>query len=132
MAAFSQLPEAASLAAANKRVSNILAKLPEAPEDKINPALLQLPAEQALAAALNKAKPKVGPAHRRRIPNRPQPACCVAGAGGWFLYRCDGHGRRPGPAQQPPGATAAVTGFVFLGGGYFLFGSEVNTPRLCG
>lgn len=61
VAAFSQLPEAASLAAANKRVSNILAKLPEAPEDKINPALLQLPAEQALAAALNKAQAEVGP-----------------------------------------------------------------------
>lgn len=61
VAAFSQLPEAASLAAANKRVSNILAKLPEAPEDKINPALLQLPAEQALAAALNKAQAEVSP-----------------------------------------------------------------------
>ncbi|MEY4588520.1 MAG: glycyl-tRNA ligase subunit beta [Pseudomonadota bacterium] len=61
VAAFSQLPQAASLAAANKRVSNILAKLPEAPEDKINPALLQLPAEQALAAALNKAQAEVGP-----------------------------------------------------------------------
>ncbi|HEY6527736.1 MAG TPA: glycine--tRNA ligase subunit beta [Cellvibrionaceae bacterium] len=61
VSAFSQLPEAASLAAANKRVSNILAKLPEAPEDKINPSLLQLPAEQALAAALNKAQEEVAP-----------------------------------------------------------------------
>ncbi|HMU66930.1 MAG TPA: glycine--tRNA ligase subunit beta, partial [Cellvibrionaceae bacterium] len=61
VAAFSQLPQAASLASANKRVSNILAKLPEAPADAINPSLLQLPAEQALAAALSQAQADVGP-----------------------------------------------------------------------
>jgi glycyl-tRNA synthetase beta chain len=61
VAAFSQLPQAASLASANKRVSNILAKLPEAPADAINPSLLQLPAEQALAIALSQAQAEVGP-----------------------------------------------------------------------
>ena len=61
VAAFSQLPQAASLASANKRVSNILAKLPEAPADAINPSLLQLPAEQALATALSQAQAEVGP-----------------------------------------------------------------------
>lgn len=61
VAAFSQLPQAGSLASANKRVSNILAKLPEAPADAINPSLLQLPAEQALATALSQAQAEVGP-----------------------------------------------------------------------
>lgn len=61
VAAFSILPEAASLAAANKRVSNILAKLPEMAGDLVNPQLLQLPAEQALADALTRAKAVVSP-----------------------------------------------------------------------
>src|SRR5690606_30388533 len=48
VAAFYQLPEAEALAAANKRVSNILAKQP-ALDVSVNPALLQEPAEQQLA-----------------------------------------------------------------------------------
>ncbi len=50
--AFAQLPEAPALAAANKRVGNILKKAETAPEAKINPALLQPGEEQALADAL--------------------------------------------------------------------------------
>jgi glycyl-tRNA synthetase beta chain len=50
---FSQQPEAAALAAANKRVSNILEKLDEGHQfGAIDPQLLQLDAEQSLAAAL--------------------------------------------------------------------------------
>lgn len=49
--AFSQLPEAAALAAANKRVSNILDKLESGFEfGEVDTQLLQDPAEQALAA----------------------------------------------------------------------------------
>ena len=50
--AFATLPEAPALAAANKRVGNILKKVEGAFEAKINPALLQAGEEQALADAL--------------------------------------------------------------------------------
>ena len=49
---FAQLPEAPALAAANKRVGNILKKAETAPEATINSALLQPGEEQALADAL--------------------------------------------------------------------------------
>ena len=50
--AFAALPEAAALAAANKRVGNILKKSEAAARPGVNPALLVEPAEQALHAAL--------------------------------------------------------------------------------
>jgi glycyl-tRNA synthetase beta chain len=50
--AFSVLPEAAPLAAANKRVGNILRKSDEVPVTPVDAALLAEPAEQALARAL--------------------------------------------------------------------------------
>jgi glycyl-tRNA synthetase beta chain len=50
--AFAALPEAPALAAANKRVGNILKKAETAPEAKINTALLQSGEEQGLADAL--------------------------------------------------------------------------------
>jgi glycyl-tRNA synthetase beta chain len=49
---FAALPEAPALAAANKRVGNILKKVEGTIESKINPALLQAGEEQALANAL--------------------------------------------------------------------------------
>jgi glycyl-tRNA synthetase beta chain len=49
---FDSLPEAPALAAANKRVGNILKKVEGTVEAKINPALLQAGEEQALANAL--------------------------------------------------------------------------------
>jgi glycyl-tRNA synthetase beta chain len=52
---FSALPEAAALAAANKRIRNILRKSEDALPVAIDPALLVEPAEQALAAALQAA-----------------------------------------------------------------------------
>ena len=56
--AFSALAEAPALAAANKRVGNILKKIEGDVAAKINDALLQEPAEKALAAALAKIKPE--------------------------------------------------------------------------
>jgi len=54
---FHQLPEAESLAAANKRVSNILAKQELSFEDgKIDTALLQEPAEKQLAQLIEEKK----------------------------------------------------------------------------
>jgi glycyl-tRNA synthetase beta chain len=56
--AFATLPEAAALAAANKRVGNILRKSDDAPGVEIDPARLVEPAEQALAAALGAVAPR--------------------------------------------------------------------------
>ena len=56
--AFSSLDEAPALAAANKRVGNILKKIEGNVEAKINDALLQEPAEKALANVLAKIKPE--------------------------------------------------------------------------
>jgi glycyl-tRNA synthetase beta chain len=56
--AFAALPEAAALAAANKRVGNILRKVEGEVPTQIETALLQESAEKALAAALAEVKPK--------------------------------------------------------------------------
>lgn len=61
VAAFSKLPEAQALAAANKRVSNILAKLDSAPASDIDAGLLQEDAEKQLAAALASLSQDVTP-----------------------------------------------------------------------
>jgi glycyl-tRNA synthetase beta chain len=55
---FSALAEAPALAAANKRVGNILKKIEGEVATTINDALLQEPAEKALAAALAIIKPE--------------------------------------------------------------------------
>jgi glycyl-tRNA synthetase beta chain len=56
--AFAALPEAASLAAANKRVGNILKKVSDGVTPSVAAALLKEPAEIALNAALGEVKPK--------------------------------------------------------------------------
>lgn len=56
--AFAALPEAAALAAANKRIVNILKKT-EAASDAVEVALLQDPAEKALFAELTAATPGI-------------------------------------------------------------------------
>ncbi|MBI3383066.1 MAG: glycine--tRNA ligase subunit beta [Aquabacterium sp.] len=56
--AFAALPEAASLAAANKRVGNILKKTETHVEAKVDEALLKESAERALYDALQAAAPK--------------------------------------------------------------------------
>ena len=56
--AFAALPEAASLAAANKRVGNILKKADGAVAASIDAGLLREPAEVALNAALAEVKPR--------------------------------------------------------------------------
>jgi glycyl-tRNA synthetase beta chain len=59
--AFRQLPQAAALAAANKRVSNILAKAEGELPAALNAALLEAGAEQALAQAVAAAAQAVAP-----------------------------------------------------------------------
>ena len=56
--AFAALPEAAALAAANKRVGNILKKIEGELPTAVDPALLKEAAEQALAAALAEVQPQ--------------------------------------------------------------------------
>jgi len=56
---FSALAEAASLAAANKRISNILKKSDGAPVDAVQTTLLTETAEQALYAQLEQVAPRV-------------------------------------------------------------------------
>jgi glycyl-tRNA synthetase beta chain len=55
--AFAALPESASLAAANKRIGNILKKSDATPAAAVNESLLFEPAEKALANALHSAGP---------------------------------------------------------------------------
>jgi len=59
--AFSQMPESASLAAANKRIGNILKKADPAGDgafDSFNPALLYEPAERELWTAFERVAPQ--------------------------------------------------------------------------
>jgi glycyl-tRNA synthetase beta chain len=62
--AFAALPESASLAAANKRITNILKKT-EAPAGGVQPALLQEDAERKLADAIERVRPEVDAAFAR-------------------------------------------------------------------
>ncbi len=55
---FSTLPEAPALAAANKRVGNILKKVEGEVKAEVNTSLLKEPAEIALNTALSKVKPQ--------------------------------------------------------------------------
>ncbi len=58
---FSKLPEASALAAANKRVANILSKLDSIPADKIDQALLSEPAEITLYKKLQDVEQQTAP-----------------------------------------------------------------------
>jgi glycyl-tRNA synthetase beta chain len=57
--AFLKLPGAASLAAANKRIANILRKTGEQPSPRVDPSLLTDPNERALAASLEELRQDV-------------------------------------------------------------------------
>lgn len=63
--AFAALPEAPALAAANKRVGNILKKIEEKVEPVVDLALLKEPAEVALGATLADARALADPAFER-------------------------------------------------------------------
>lgn len=59
VSAFRSLPEASTLAAANKRVKNILKKVEGEVSATVDAALLSEAAEQALAAAVTAIRPEV-------------------------------------------------------------------------
>ena len=103
--AFAALPEAPALAAANKRVGNILKKSEGATPVDVNPALLQEDAERALHTALGAAVPQATRAVRaRRLHRQPAGAGRTEGAGGCLLRRRDGQCRGRRAARQPAGA----------------------------
>jgi glycyl-tRNA synthetase beta chain len=60
---FSALPEATALAAANKRVGNILKKFEDEVSNKVNEELLAEPAERVLHQTLSKISPAADAAH---------------------------------------------------------------------
>lgn len=60
--AFAQLPESASLAAANKRIENILKKADQTVIGEVDPSLFETEEEKALYAALLSVEPKVSEA----------------------------------------------------------------------
>ena len=64
--AFYKLPEAESLAAANKRVSNILSKHEGVIPTAVNESLLQENSEKALAASISQLSQQVGPLIKQR------------------------------------------------------------------
>lgn len=66
VAAFAKLPEAEALAAGNKRVANILAKETVSEGAEINLALLQEPAEKALASAVSGLEKELAPLFENR------------------------------------------------------------------
>jgi len=59
LAGFLQLPEAASLTAANKRISNILRKAGEQPNPRVDPGLLTDPEERRLATEVEDLRQEV-------------------------------------------------------------------------
>jgi glycyl-tRNA synthetase beta chain len=63
---FNALPQAAQLAAANKRISNILKKTTTAIPKACSSKLLQIPAESALYQALEAATPALDAAYEKR------------------------------------------------------------------
>ncbi len=63
--AFAQLPEAEALAAANKRITNILKKNAEGAVGAVDGALLREAAEQALHAAMQTCQPEIDQAYAR-------------------------------------------------------------------
>jgi glycyl-tRNA synthetase beta chain len=64
--AFRRLPESAALAAANKRIRNILRKADARTVDGVDDRLLREPAEQTLAAALQELEAAVSPLFAQR------------------------------------------------------------------
>jgi len=63
---FSKLPEAQALAAANKRVANILAKSDAAPSTKVNASLFQQDEERALAKLVSDKRAFIAPLINQR------------------------------------------------------------------
>lgn len=63
---FYKLPEAEALAAANKRVSNILAKQAQTPPEHLDAKLLKEAAEKALAEAVSRKQEEVAPLFARQ------------------------------------------------------------------
>ena len=106
--AFAALPEAGALAAANKRIANILKKAAAKRPRGVDAALLTRGAERDLYAAFAALAPEVDARTSRAAttPARCKTLAVAKRAGRRLLRRRHGHGRRPDAARQPPGAAA--------------------------
>ena len=107
LAAFLELPEAASLTAANKRIANILRKAEGAPARDVDVELLREHAEVRLFDAMRALRDAVATATAQReyaARSGTSPSC----AGGRCVLRSgDGDGPGPEAAGQSPGAARA-------------------------
>ena len=109
--AFEALPEAAALAAANKRIGNILKKSGAEAASSVDAARLAPGAEADLAAAFETPRPAgAREPGARRLRRRAEVARHHQADRRPLLRRGDGDGRRRGGARQPPRAAGARRG----------------------
>lgn len=102
---FRTLEAAAALAAANKRVSNILAKSTETLNDSVRASVLKDAAEIQLATHLVVLRDKLQPYFAAgNYRGSAGGAGCAARAGGCVLRQRDGNGGRCGSTREPPDA----------------------------
>ncbi len=105
VAEFSRLPEAQALAAANKRIGNILRQAGGMSSGTVEAAALDAGAETDLHRALGEANEAVKPLVAGvALCRHPAPPGRVARTGRPLLRRRNGDGRRCGQAQQSPRA----------------------------
>ena len=107
--AFAALPEAASLAAANKRIANILKKSDAAAAATIDAARLVEPAERALAGALQRVGPRADALFaKREYAASLSELAALKDPGRCLLRQRDGQRRRRRAARQSPGAAVVA------------------------
>ena len=105
---FASLPEAASLAAANKRISNILKKSGRRAGGGVQAALLHRSGGKGpVRAARTGRAARAIATGRARLHGRADRARRVARTGRHVLQRRDGERRRSGVARQPSGSCSA-------------------------
>ena len=93
LSAFLDLPESASLTAANKRIANILRKAPPGAATGVNVEYLREEAEVRLYDAMRALQEAVASATAERQYTAALGRLCAAAAGGRCVLRCgDGHG----------------------------------------
>ena len=115
---FLALPEAGSLTAANKRISNILRKANTTPGARGRRASAARGRRGApLRCHARAARCGVGRHRAARVRRRPGPARAAAARGRCVLRPGDGHGRGPGAARQSLEPARPAAGSVRRGRG---------------
>ncbi len=131
VADFAALPDAAALAAANKRIGNILRQAGDPGGAKVEIALLDAGAERDLHAQIETAQHAIAPliadAPLRRFAASARRA---ARAGGCVLRCGDGDGRRRGEASEPARAAGRIAPHVPAGRRHFSATEHVTRSRI--